>query len=82
MVETQTTISSRYDKVCFYCVQEKLGWAPSISLEEGITKTYNWINAQLDVEREKGVDVEAEYGSSKVVSQDMASKDQSQIDEK
>ena len=28
-------------------IREKLGWAPSQSLEEGITKTYNWINSQV-----------------------------------
>jgi len=28
-------------------IKEKLGWAPSRSLKEGITKTYNWINDQI-----------------------------------
>ena len=28
-------------------IREKLGWAPSQSLEEGITKTYNWISSQV-----------------------------------
>lgn len=28
--------------------KEKIGWQPEISLEEGLTKTYNWIRGQLD----------------------------------
>lgn len=28
-------------------IQEKLGWAPSMSLREGIEKTYQWINNEL-----------------------------------
>jgi nucleoside-diphosphate-sugar epimerase len=28
-------------------IREKLGWSPSQSLEEGMTKTYNWINTQV-----------------------------------
>ncbi len=28
-------------------IKEKLGWAPSKSLKEGITKTYEWINKQV-----------------------------------
>lgn len=33
-------------------IQEKLGWAPSHSLREGITKTYNWIAEQAAKEVE------------------------------
>jgi GDP-D-mannose 3', 5'-epimerase len=29
-------------------IREKLGWAPSQSLEEGITSTYNWISSQVN----------------------------------
>ncbi len=28
-------------------IQEKLGWAPSISLEDGMEKTYRWIHDQM-----------------------------------
>jgi nucleoside-diphosphate-sugar epimerase len=28
-------------------IKEKLGWAPSITLEEGLTQTYRWIHDQL-----------------------------------
>jgi nucleoside-diphosphate-sugar epimerase len=28
-------------------INEKLGWRPSMQLKEGITKTYNWINAKV-----------------------------------
>lgn len=30
-------------------IEEKLGWKPRVTLEQGITKTYNWIKTQLDV---------------------------------
>jgi nucleoside-diphosphate-sugar epimerase len=30
-------------------IKEKLGWAPSRPLQEGIAKTYEWIKAQLPV---------------------------------
>eukprot|EP00658_Telonema_sp_P-2_P023337 TRINITY_DN1934_c0_g1_i1.p1 TRINITY_DN1934_c0_g1~~TRINITY_DN1934_c0_g1_i1.p1 ORF type:complete len:356 (-),score=130.78 TRINITY_DN1934_c0_g1_i1:227-1294(-) len=60
-------------------IKECLGWAPDIKLKDGIAKTYHWINAQLDVEREKGVNVCEMYGTSKVVAQNMKSDDQTQI---
>ena len=28
-------------------IMEKLGWQPSISLLEGLTKTYSWIEGEL-----------------------------------
>jgi GDP-D-mannose 3', 5'-epimerase len=30
-------------------IREKLGWAPSHSLLEGISKTYHWISSQMAV---------------------------------
>merc|ERR1712091_677893 len=39
-------------------IKECLGWAPGIKLVDGLTLTYNWINAELEKEREKGVNVE------------------------
>jgi len=57
-------------------IKECLGWAPSIKLKDGLAITYNWINSELDKEREKGVDVQEVYGTSKVVAQNMASDDQ------
>jgi hypothetical protein len=45
------------DAVCFLqlglfivCVQV-LGWAPNISLKDGITKTYAWIQGEIDAEK-------------------------------
>ena len=29
-------------------IQEKLGWAPNYSLIDGLTKTYNWINKEVN----------------------------------
>jgi GDP-D-mannose 3',5'-epimerase len=57
-------------------IKECLGWAPTILLKDGLTKTYTWINAQVEAEKAKGVDVEVVYGTSKVVAQNMASDDQ------
>jgi GDP-D-mannose 3',5'-epimerase len=48
-------------------IKQVLGWAPSISLKEGIGRTYKWIDAQVSAEEAKGVDVVAAYHSSKVV---------------
>jgi nucleoside-diphosphate-sugar epimerase len=28
-------------------IKEKLGWAPSMPLKEGLTKTYQWIHQQV-----------------------------------
>jgi len=60
-------------------IQECLGWKPEIKLKDGLTNTYGWINEQLEKERANGVDVEAVYGTSKVVAQNMESDDQTQI---
>jgi len=47
-------------------IRKELGWAPSISLEEGLSRTVNWIRAQIDAEKAQGFDVTL-YASSKVV---------------
>merc|ERR1719506_1535287 len=57
-------------------IKECLGWAPSIKLVDGLSKTYAWISEEVERERANGVDVEVAYGSSKVVAQNMASDDQ------
>jgi len=57
-------------------IKKCLGWAPEIKLVDGLTKTFAWINENVDKERANGVDVETTYGSSKVVAQNMASDDQ------
>jgi len=48
-------------------IKEVLGWAPGISLKEGLGKTFKWINVQLAKEEASGIDVTATYASSKVV---------------
>lgn len=50
-------------------IREKLGWAPSISIRDGLRKTYFWIKEQVEAEAAQGVDV-SQYGSSQVVVQD------------
>lgn len=49
-------------------IREKLGWAPSISIRDGLEKAYFWIKEQADAEAAAGVDIAA-YGHSKVVVQ-------------
>lgn len=47
-------------------IKEKLGWAPTMRLKEGLRITYFWIKEQIEKEKAKGSDVTL-YGSSKVV---------------
>jgi nucleoside-diphosphate-sugar epimerase/ADP-ribose pyrophosphatase YjhB (NUDIX family) len=47
-------------------IKEVLGWAPSIPLKVGIKNTYDWIKAEVEAERENGIDVE-QYHQSNVV---------------
>jgi GDP-D-mannose 3',5'-epimerase len=47
-------------------IKKELGWAPSITLEEGLNRTVNWIRTQIDAEKATGFDV-TQYASSKVV---------------
>jgi len=48
-------------------IKQVLGWAPAISLRDGLTRLHPWINAQIEEEKKRGVDV-AQYANSKVVS--------------
>jgi GDP-D-mannose 3', 5'-epimerase len=50
-------------------IKEKLGWAPSISIREGLKKTYDWIKIQVDEEVSQGVATYAQYATSHVVVQ-------------
>ncbi|KAJ8493117.1 hypothetical protein OPV22_014838 [Ensete ventricosum] len=47
-------------------IKEKLGWAPSMKLKDGLRITYFWIKEQIEKEKAQGRDVSV-YGSSKVV---------------
>ncbi|XP_042939504.1 GDP-mannose 3,5-epimerase 1-like [Carya illinoinensis] len=47
-------------------IKEKLGWAPTMKLKDGLRFTYFWIKEQIEKEKAQGVDL-AVYGSSKVV---------------
>ncbi|KAL9250380.1 GDP-mannose 3,5-epimerase-like protein [Drosera capensis] len=48
-------------------IKEKLGWAPTMKLKDGLRITYFWIKEQIEKEKVRGVDLSA-YGTSKVVS--------------
>jgi len=49
-------------------IKSTLGWAPSITLKEGIGRTYAWIVKELEKEKAKGVDI-TKLGKSTVVAQ-------------
>ncbi|TXG72149.1 hypothetical protein EZV62_000728 [Acer yangbiense] len=47
-------------------IKEKLGWAPTMKLKDGLRITYFWIKEQIEKEKSQGIDLSI-YGSSKVV---------------
>lgn len=49
-------------------IKEKLQWAPSILIKDGLRKTYEWIKEQVELEKATNVDVKS-YSSSQVVVQ-------------
>jgi GDP-D-mannose 3',5'-epimerase len=49
-------------------IKKLLGWAPSITLRDGIKRTHTWIKEQVDHEAAQGVDV-TKYATSHVVVQ-------------
>lgn len=46
--------------------EKVLGWVPQVKLAEGLKKTYEWIDTQLEAEKAEGKD-SAAYTSSTVV---------------
>jgi len=48
-------------------IREVLGWAPSISLREGIKRTLAWIKIQIEKEKQEGKSSLDGYASSQVV---------------
>ena len=55
-------------------IQKVLGWAPGITLEDGLKRTYDWICEKIEEDRKNGIDVSV-YSSSKVVQQTTESLD-------
>ena len=49
-------------------IKDRLGWAPSIAIRDGLKKTHAWIKAQIEKEASKGGDTKA-FASSEVVVQ-------------
>jgi GDP-D-mannose 3',5'-epimerase len=49
-------------------IKARLGWAPSITLRDGMSKTYAWIKSQIEAEKVKGSDV-GSFAHSHVVVQ-------------
>jgi len=49
-------------------IKEKLGWEPSISIIDGLRKTYFWIKEEVEKERREGK-VTNNYNKSEVVEQ-------------
>jgi len=48
-------------------LREVLGWEPEISLEEGISRTYNWIEAQVKEKLAQSEGAGDELAHSKVI---------------
>lgn len=46
-------------------IKKVLGWAPSITLEDGLRRTFDWIKSQIEEEKAAGID--ADYTTSTVV---------------
>jgi len=44
-------------------IKEKLGWAPSIKLADGLKTTYFWIKEKVEADKAKGIDLEQYKGS-------------------
>lgn len=51
-------------------IRKVLGWAPSISLEDGLHRTFKWIQARVDEDKASGLDV-SNLSSSIVVHANM-----------
>jgi GDP-D-mannose 3',5'-epimerase len=47
-------------------IRQVLGWAPGISLKDGLSRLYPWIKQQIENEKAQGVDI-SQYANSKVV---------------
>lgn len=47
-------------------IRKLLNWSPTISLRDGIRRTYAWVQEQVEADRASGVDVSV-YAQSKVV---------------
>jgi len=48
-------------------IKKVLGWAPSITLKDGLKKTYDWIKGEIEAERKGGKT--QDYSTSKIVTQ-------------
>jgi GDP-D-mannose 3',5'-epimerase len=51
-------------------IKKVLGWAPSISLRDGLARTYVWIKAELEAEKASGA-ATADYAQSTIMTQTM-----------
>jgi len=47
-------------------IKQKLGWAPSITPQDGFKRLYVWLKEEIEKEKKAGVDVSV-YASSKIV---------------
>jgi len=57
-------------------IQEVLAWAPPRNLAQGLRRTYDWIQTQIEADKAAGIDT-SQYACSQVVQQDMEREDPS-----
>merc|ERR1711966_277787 len=55
-------------------IKKVLGWEPSMKLEDGLKKTFDWIVSKIEEDKKAGIDTSV-YSSSKVVVQSTESLD-------
>merc|ERR1740130_1368320 len=56
-------------------IKKVLGWAPSIKLEDGLARTFKWIQQEIDTKTAEGTDGASAYSSSTVMVQSTESLD-------
>jgi GDP-D-mannose 3',5'-epimerase len=49
-------------------IKEKLGWEPTIQIEEGLKKTYFWIKGEIEQKQKDGKNI-SDFSKSEIVQQ-------------
>lgn len=49
-------------------IKEKLGWVPSVKLQDGLKVTFDWMCSKVDSEAAEGIDNTAAFAKSTICS--------------